>query len=181
LSEAGRSDLAFAMATKDDKKSFGTWIRRGATTFWEDWGDGDSRNHIMFGDVSAWWYQTLAGIRLADTVSAVALNNNPGDIAFKKIVIAPIPVQGLEWVKAEHDSPYGVIRSHWRKENGLFKLDIDVPVNTTATICLPVKTDTKGVVFADAQKIESLRNRMTYTVGSGHYAVELPISELLLH
>lgn len=180
LSEAGASDLAFAMATKDDKKSFGTWIRRGATTFWEDWGNGDSRNHIMFGDVSAWWYQTLAGIRLADTVSAVALKNNPGEIAFKKIVIAPVPVAGLDWVKAEHDSPYGMIRSQWKKANGVFRLDIDVPVNTTATICLPVKPDAKGAVFADAVKIEPLRNRMTFSVGSGHYAAECPTSELIL-
>ncbi len=180
LSEAGRSDLAFAMATKDDKKSYGTWIRRGATTLWEDWGDGASRNHIMFGDVSAWWYQTLAGIRLADTVSAVALKNNPVEVAFKKIVIAPVPVEGLEWVKAQHDSPYGIIRVSWRKSNGLFKLDLDVPVNTTATVCLPVKPDTKGVVFADAIKAEPLRGRMTFTVGSGHYVVELPMSELMV-
>ncbi|MEI6647218.1 MAG: family 78 glycoside hydrolase catalytic domain [bacterium] len=180
LSEAGRSDLAFAMATKDDKKSFGTWIRRGATTFWEDWGDGDSRNHIMFGDVSAWWYQTLAGIRLADTVSAVALKNSPGEIAFKKIVIAPVPVAGLDWVKAEHDSPYGMIRSQWKKANGVFRLEFDVPVNTTATICLPVKPDAKGVTCADAAKTGPLRNRMTFTVGSGHYVAECPASELIL-
>lgn len=180
LSEAGRSDLAFAMATKDDKKSYGTWIRRGATTFWEDWGDGASRNHIMFGDVSAWWYQNLAGIRLADTVSAVALKNNPGDIAFKRIVIAPVPVQGLDWVKAEHDSPYGVIRSQWKKANGLFKLDIDVPVNTTATVCLPVKNDEKGVTFVGAIKAEPLRGRMTFTVGSGHYTAECPADELMV-
>jgi alpha-L-rhamnosidase len=180
LSEAGRSDLAFAMATKEDKKSFGTWIRRGATTFWEDWGDGDSRNHIMFGDVSAWWYQTLAGIRLADTVSAVATKNMPSDVGFKKIVIAPVPVQGLEWVKAEHDSPYGVIRSQWKKEEGLFKLEIDVPVNTTATIYLPIKPEAKGVLFTDAHKTAPLRDHMTYTVGSGHYVAELPLSELIL-
>ncbi len=180
LSEAGRSDLAFAMATKEDKKSYGTWIRRGATTFWEDWGDGDSRNHIMFGDVSAWWYQTLAGIRLADTVSAVAIKNNPGDVAFKKIIIAPVPVKGLDWVKAEHASPYGVIRSQWRKTNSVFRMDIDVPVNTTATVCLPVNPSAKGVIFTDATKTEPLRNRMTFTTGSGHYVAELPISELIL-
>jgi alpha-L-rhamnosidase len=180
LSEAGRSDLAFAMATKDDKKSYGTWIRRGATTFWEDWKDGSSRNHIMFGDVSAWWYQYLGGIRLADTVCAIASKNSPEAIAFKQIVIAPVPVEGLEWVKAEHDSPYGVIRSQWKKAGGKFKLEIDVPVNTTAMICLPVKPDTKGVAFADAQKAAPLRNRMTFTVGSGHYVAELPVAGLLV-
>ncbi len=179
LSDAGRSDLAFAMATKDDKKSYGSWIRRGATTLWEDWDDGDSRNHIMFGDVSAWWYQTLAGIQLADTVCAVASKSKPEAIAFKQIVIAPVPVQGLEWVKAQHDSPYGLIRVSWKNENGRFRLAVDVPVNTTATIRLPFKPDTKGVVFADAQKVAPVENRMTFTVGSGIYMAEGPAGELI--
>jgi len=179
LSDAGRGDLAFAMATKDDKKSFGRWIRRGATTFWEDFNDGESRNHVMFGDVSAWWYQTLAGIRLSETVSPVAATNNPADIAFRRIVIAPVPVQGLEWVKAHHDSPYGIIAVSWKKENELFQLEIDVPVNTTATVCLPVKPDAKNVVFDDAKVAEPLSNRMTFTTGSGHYNAKLPISELI--
>ena len=180
LSEAGRSDLAFAMVTKDDKKSFGRWFRRGATTFWEDWDDGDSRNHIMFGDLSAWWYQYLAGIRLADTVSPVAACNNPEEIAFKRFVIAPDPVQGLDWVEAEHDSPYGIIRSAWRKEKTLFRLEITVPVNTTATVCLPCAPGTENVVFAEAKRVAPLRNRMTFTVGSGRYVAELPLTAVIV-
>jgi alpha-L-rhamnosidase len=179
LSEAGRSDLAFAMATKDDKKSFGRWIRRGATAFWEDWNDGESRNHIMFGDVSAWWYQYLGGIRLADTVSAVATSNNPEEIAFKGFVIAPEPVKGLDWVTAEHDSPYGMIRSAWRKEKDHFRLEITVPVNTRATVCLPCAPGTENVKFADAKRATPLRNRMTFAVGSGSYVAEIPLTPLL--
>jgi alpha-L-rhamnosidase len=179
LSEAGRSDLAYAMATKDDKRSYGSWIRRGATTFWEDWGDGESRNHIMFGDVSAWWYQTLAGIRLSDAVSPVAAKSNLMDLAFRHSVIAPVPVQGLDWVKAHHGSPYGTIAVSWKKENGLFQLEIDVPVNTTATVCLPVKPEAKDVVFEGAEVIEPLSGRLTLLIGSGHYGVKLPISELI--
>lgn len=179
LSEAGRSDLAFAMATKDDKKSFGSWIRRGATAFWEDWKDGESRNHIMFGDVSAWWYQHLGGIRLVDTVSAVATSNNPKEIAFKRFVIAPEPVQGLDWVTAEHDSPYGMIRSAWRKEKDHFRLEITVPVNTSATVCLPCAPGTANVTFADAKSAAPRRNRMTFTVGSGSYIAEIPLTALM--
>jgi alpha-L-rhamnosidase len=179
LSEARRGDLAFAMATKDDKKSFGTWIKRGATAFWEDWKDGESRNHIMFGDVSAWWYQHLAGIRLADTVSPVAISNNPAEVAFKRFVIAPEPVKGLDWVEAEHDSPYGMIRSAWKKKKDLFRLEISVPVNTTATVCLPCAPGTGNVVFADAQPAAPLRNRMTFTVGSGRYIAEFPSTALM--
>ena len=59
LSDNGQHDLAYRIATQTTPPSYGDWIRRGATTLWEDWGDGASRNHIMFGDISAWFYQTL--------------------------------------------------------------------------------------------------------------------------
>ena len=171
LSEAGRSDLAYAMATKEDGSSYGTWIRRGATTFWEDWGEGASRNHIMFGDVSAWFYQYLGGIRLADGVSAVAAKVAPETVAFKDFVICPDPVEGLGWVKAEHDSPYGVIHSSWKKEGGVFTLEVEVPVNTTATVYLPVKPDAKNVT-ADIKPVAAGRDRMAFKVGSGRYTFE---------
>jgi alpha-L-rhamnosidase len=168
LSDAGRTDLAYAMATKEDAPSYGVWIKRGATTFWEDWGEGSSRNHIMFGDVSAWFYQYLGGLRLSDAVSTIAQKVRPEDVAFRTFVVAPDPVEGLGWVKAEHDSPYGVIRSAWRQANGAFTLEVDVPVNTRARVYLPVKPDAKNVT-ADAKPVPSDRDRMAFDVGSGHY------------
>ncbi len=168
LSDAGRTDLAYAMASKDEAPSYGAWIKRGATTFWEDWGEGSSRNHIMFGDVSAWFYQYLAGIRLADGVSPVAQKADSAAVAFKSFVIAPEPVEGLGWVNAEHESPYGVIRSSWKKAGGVFTLEVEVPVNTEAFVYLPVKPDAKNVV-ADVKPVPSDRGRMAFLVGSGRY------------
>ncbi|HON48042.1 MAG TPA: family 78 glycoside hydrolase catalytic domain [Kiritimatiellia bacterium] len=168
LSKAGRTDLAFTMATQEEHPSFGNWIKRGATTFWEDWNEGSSRNHIMFGDLSAWSYQYLGGIRLADSVSTIAVTDDPQAVAFKRFIIAPEPVAGLDWVKAEHDSPYGLIRSEWRRENGVFTLEVEVPANTEATIYLPVKPDAKNVT-ADVPPIQSDRDRMAFRVGSGCY------------
>ncbi len=146
LSEAGRSDLAFAMLAKDEAPSYGNWIKRGATTLWEDWGEGASRNHIMFGDFSAWYYQYLGGIRLDDTVSTIAERVDPGAVAFKRFIICPEPVIGLGWVKAEHDSPYGMIRSAWQRQGGGLRLEVGVPVNTAATVYLPIKPGAKNVV-----------------------------------
>lgn len=168
LSDAGRSDLAFAMAVKDEKPSYGNWIKRGATTFWEDWDDGASRNHVMFGDISAWFYQYLGGIRLAEGVSAIAEAVDPEAVAFKRFVVCPEPVDGLGWVKAEHDSPYGMIRSHWKKDGAAFTLTVEVPVNTEATVYLPVKPDAKNVT-ADVPAVASDRDRMAFRVGSGVY------------
>ena len=64
LSRIGRTDLAFKMLTNSTKPSPVEWIQKGGTTLWEDWGDGASRNHIMFGDFMAWAYQYLGGIQL---------------------------------------------------------------------------------------------------------------------
>lgn len=168
LSEAGRTDLAYAMASKDESPSYGNWIKRGATTFWEDWNEGASRNHIMFGDISAWFYQYLGGIRLTDQVSTIAEKIDPKEVAFKTFVIAPDPVAGLNWVKAEHDSPYGKIKSEWRQTPKTFTLKVEIPVNTTAWVYLPVKPDAQNVT-AEIPSVASDCNRMAFKLGSGHY------------
>jgi alpha-L-rhamnosidase len=175
LSDAGRSDLAFAMLAKDTPPSFGAWIRRGATTLWEDWGEGASRNHIMFGDFSAWCYQVLGGIRLAPSVSPVAERVAPAAVAFREFVICPDPVEGLDWVKAEHDSPYGTIRSRWTKRDGVFSLEVEVPVNTMATVYLPAKPGTVGL-RAPVPEVASDRGRAAYRVGSGRYVFSVPVA-----
>ena len=172
LSEAGRSDLAFAMLATDEAPSYGNWIKRGATTLWEDWGEGASRNHIMFGDFSAWYYQYLGGIRLDGAVSAVAERLDPGAVAFKRFIICPEPVQGIGWVKAEHDSPYGMIRSAWKRQGGALRLEVEVPVNTAATVYLPVKPGAQNVV-ASVAPTTSDRDRMAFKVGSGKYTFEI--------
>ena len=44
----------------------------------------------------------------------------------------------LKWVRAEHESPYGTIRSAWEIRDGRFHLNIAVPANTSATVCVPL-------------------------------------------
>ncbi len=149
LSDLGYTDVAYKVANQTTPPSYGAWIERGATTLWEDWKDGDSRNHVMFGDISAWFYQYLAGIRLDESVSVVGQPTDTTAIAFKKFVIAPQPVDGLDWVKAEHDSPYGPIQSSWTKKDGKFVLEVSIPVNTTATVILPGEAEGKSLGSGD--------------------------------
>ena len=63
LLENGRADVAYRMVAQNDQPSWGWWLEQGATTLWEQWNGTESRNHIMFGDVSAWFYKALAGIQ----------------------------------------------------------------------------------------------------------------------
>jgi alpha-L-rhamnosidase len=66
LTEYGRPDLAYRIASNDDYPSWGYMVKHGATTIWELW-NGDtanpamnSHNHIMLlGDLMAWFYQDI--------------------------------------------------------------------------------------------------------------------------
>jgi alpha-L-rhamnosidase len=131
LSDHGRLDLAYQIATNKTYPSWGYMALNGATTLWELWngntGDPEmnSHNHVMLiGDLNIWFTEYLAGIR----------PERPG---FKKILIKPSPVGDLTWVKAHHDSPYGRIESNWKREGERFVLDVMIPPNTTAEVVLP--------------------------------------------
>ncbi len=136
LSDNGRADLAYQIATQKTYPGWGYMIEKGATTIWELW-NGDtadpamnSGNHVMqIGDLGIWLYEYLAGIR-ADP-------SNPG---FKHIIIQPYPVGDLKFVKVSHRSMYGIISSHWKRDGSRFALDVTIPPNTTATVYLPGKT-----------------------------------------
>jgi alpha-L-rhamnosidase len=133
LSDNGRADLAYRIASQKDYPGWGYMISQGATTIWELWNGNtadptmNSGNHVMLvGDLIIWFYECLAGI--------AADPERPG---FKHIVMKPHPVGDLKFVKANHRSPYGLIVSDWRKEGGKFDWKVEVPANTTATVYVP--------------------------------------------
>ena len=165
LSEAGRTDLAISILHQRDEPSFGSWLDRGATAFWEDWSEGTSRNHVMFGDVSAWCYQYLAGIRLADSVSAIGERTDPAAVGMRSFTIAPVFATGIDWVAATHESPYGTIRSSWRRDadGGDVVLEVTVPVNAVAVVRLPSAQPAPGGI---SRRIGSGTHRFTVPADS---------------
>jgi len=120
-----RIDVAYNMINTIAYPGWGNWVHRGATTLWEDWAGESSRNHVFFGDVSAWFYKYLAGIQPDE--------NQPG---FKHFYIVPYFAEDLEWVYASMDSYYGKIESSWRKNQQSTELMVQIPFNTSATIRL---------------------------------------------
>jgi alpha-L-rhamnosidase len=127
LLENGRADVAYRMVAQKDQPGWGWWLEQGGTTLWEQWGGGESRNHIMFGDVSAWFYKALAGIR-----------PDPKSPGFKHFFINPQVVGDLTRAKGAYDSIRGKIVSDWQVVNGEFQITLVIPANTTATVSLPV-------------------------------------------
>ena len=132
LTDMGRSDLAWLLATNKKYPSWGYMAEHGATTIWELW-NGDtaspamnSGNHVMLlGDLLSWLYEDVAGIQAAA----------PG---FKKILFQPdFSVDEMDDIEGTYQSIYGKIGSRWKKEGGRLFWHVEVPANTTATVCLP--------------------------------------------
>ncbi|PSL29738.1 glycoside hydrolase family 78 protein [Chitinophaga ginsengisoli] len=161
LSERGYGDVAFRMLTDTGYAGWGHWIAHGATTLFEDWPGELSHNHIFFGDYCAWFYKTLAGIRPDEEA--------PG---FKHFFLQPVFAKGLNFVKADYESRYGVIKSEWRRNGGGVRFSFEVPVGTTATVRLPagvlVSPKVKRVVIV-GQALDEV------VVGGGKYVFDLKI------
>jgi alpha-L-rhamnosidase len=129
LSENGYPELAYEVASQETFPSWGWWIVNGATTFYENWPLDASRdismNHIMFGEINAWYYKALGGIFPDE--------EKPG---FKNVVLKPHFVPGLDHFEAKHEGPYGPIVSSWKKKGKTVEYNVSVPANSTATLYL---------------------------------------------
>ncbi|UOQ68708.1 glycoside hydrolase family 78 protein [Hymenobacter volaticus] len=145
LSENGHADVAYQLAAEETFPSWGWWIANGATTLYENWpidAKSDiSQNHIMFGEIGAWFYKGLGGIK-----------PDPQKPGFKNILLTPHFVAGLDHFEATHAGPYGVIKSAWKKAGTGISYSVTVPPNTTATLSLPVSTGQK--VYEGGKPIE---------------------------
>jgi alpha-L-rhamnosidase len=152
--ENGRTDLVYQIATYRDQPGWAWWLDQGATTLLESWGGTDSRNHIMFGDISAVFYKGLAGIR-----------PDPAAPGFKHFFVQPSIVGDLTWAKATYPSLRGLISSEWKLEDGVVTLTVTVPPNTTATVTAPYGEKLEAP--SDARLIRTEGGRTVYEVGSG--------------
>ncbi len=171
LTDHGRSEVAYRMASQKDLPSWGWWIEQGATTLWETWRGVASRNHIMYGDISAWFYKALAGI-----------NPDPTNPGFKHFIIRPHPVGDLTFARGEYNSIHGKIVSDWKIEHGQLCLRVVVPANTTATVFVPnaklAEIRESGHPAVKATGVASFSQTSTgadFDVESGEYVFTSPI------
>ena len=163
--EIGRNDLIYSIMNQETYPGWGYMLSQGATTFWEQWNGFWSRIHSTFTSPGSWFYQGLAGIRIDETA--------PG---FKKIIIKPAIVGDLKWVKAKHNSVYGMIETSWEFKDGKVTLNVTIPPNTTATIYVPttdvttVKESGKHISKSAVMNfIHSENGYAVYGIGSGNY------------
>ncbi len=157
LSENGYAGLAWQLASSENFPGWGYWIKNGATTLYENWPitaiSDISLNHIMFGEIGAWLYKGLAGIR--------PLEETPG---FAKFQLQPHFVKGLDSLQVSFDSPRGTIVSAWKKEKGWLQYSITIPANATAELLFdfPVEGKKKHALAAGIYRFRIPENSMTY-------------------
>ena len=130
LCENGYTETAYKVAVQDTYPSWGWWVVNGATTLLENWKLDATRdisdNHMMFGEIGAWFYKGLAGI--------YPDSEKPG---FKHIRLKPYFPKGLDTFSASHQSPYGQIVSGWTIKGKKVNYTVTIPANCTATLELP--------------------------------------------
>ena len=141
LSQFGEDDLAYKLICREDYPSYGVWIKREATTLYEDFNDDTKRerpnslNHHFMGDISNWFISKVAGIVV-----------NPHRINPAEVNIKPAFLEKLSFAKAHYDTVKGKVSVHWIKSDNTATLEITAPNGVCGSIILP-----DGWVFAASE------------------------------
>lgn len=172
LTHIGRTDVAYTILTQTTRPSWGYMVEKGGTSIWERWdcdtqapGMNGQSQTILAGYLGAWMYQTLGGIAY-----------DPEQPGFKHIIMRPEVVGDLWWANVSYESFYGLIKSDWKCENGLFSWKVTIPPNTSASVHIP--TNDAASVKVGGRTINNIpnvkyigieRGAAVYEIGSGSY------------
>ncbi|WP_022867275.1 alpha-L-rhamnosidase [Schaalia vaccimaxillae] len=135
LTASGHEKVAMNLLEQKECPSWLYPVRMGATTIWERWdsmlpdgtinpGGMTSFNHYALGAIADWMHRVIAGL-------------DPTAPGYRTIRIAPHCFPQLTGASAQHDSPYGTIRSQWAREDDRIRFEVEIPVGVEAQIILP--------------------------------------------
>jgi len=135
LVRTGHAATARALLLQTGVPSWLYPVTMGATTIWERWdsmledgtinpGQMTSFNHYAFGAIADWMHRTLAGLA-------------PLEPGYRRLLVAPVPLAGIDWAATEHETPYGRATVRWEAGGGELNVRVTVPPNTSARVVLP--------------------------------------------
>lgn len=144
LADNGYEEEAFKMLLTDTCPSWLYEMKVGGTTIWERWdalredgtcntgkddGTGGmvSFNHYASGAVGDFLYRRIAGIEATEG-------------GYQSFRIRPMTGGNLKWAKGSVNTAYGTVSSEWKIEDGMFTIQVQVPVGTTCTLVMPGNT-----------------------------------------
>ncbi|WP_199433215.1 family 78 glycoside hydrolase catalytic domain [Qaidamihabitans albus] len=159
LSEADRPEAVLDLLTDRDDLGWANILDQGATFTWEAWtldpGTNFSQSHGWGAQAAVDVVETLLGIR-------------PGTAGGATVTVHP-PATGLDHARGTVHTQRGPVALDWvRTPHGL-RARLDVPVNATAHVELPVAdgTDYRAVGRTDAKRTGTEGDRVLFEVGSG--------------
>lgn len=176
LSDTGHDDIAYKLLLQRTYPSWLYAVTQGATTIWERW-DGwthdrgfqdpgmNSFNHYAYGAVGEWLYRRVAGIDV-----------DPCEPGYKHVIMVPLCHGPLAWACGKLRGPYGEIVSRWWWEEGALGWEVRIPVNSWATLFIPVSEG--GRVYESNEPVEKAPGvvnrgwccgRLKVDVGAGRY------------
>lgn len=174
LEQMGRTEAVHRLLLQDTYPSWLFPVAHGATTIWERW-DGwtpekgfqdpgmNSFNHYSLGSCGEFLFGSIGGIQA----------ESPG---YKAIRIAPDVGGGLNWAKTSYESIHGKIATDWKISGDQLLLDVTVPANTDATVCIPAdrlaSVTESGKSLDKAEGVVSVhqeRDKVVVQIGSGNY------------
>ena len=128
LTSIGRADLAYAVLTQTAYPGWGYMLANGATALWELWRfvpekRMKSHNQVMLASAGAWLFDGLAGIQKDAVIPA-----------FRRVIIDPQTVAGLDRASATRRTIVGDLVSSWTRTPMGITLNLTVPVNVTAVV-----------------------------------------------
>lgn len=114
-------NMAYDLIVSEDRHCYGSWIKNGATSLWENFplenGRGlASQNHHFLGDISSIFIQEFAGIK-----------PNPENKDVNRFEISPKFVKTLNFVDATFNLPQGDVRCKWERINKKIKVVVRIP------------------------------------------------------
>ena len=165
LSDFGYTSVAYKLLMQDTYPSWLYPVKMGATTIWERW-DGirpdstfetpgmNSFNHYAYGAIGDWMYRVIAGL---DTYAA-----DPG---YHHSRVQPHPGGGLTEARADLETGYGMLSSHWHLSNDTLYMDVTIPPNTTSSVYIP--TPNGGQITESNHPLSSVHEITVENDGKG--------------
>lgn len=161
LYEDNHPEVLYNITKRKDSPGYAYQLGLGATALVETWDGKASQNQLAMGHILEWFHEGIAGIK-----------QDKSSIAFKNIIIQPQVVGDIQSAEGSFHSPYGWIKTNWQITNGVFSIDVEIPVNTTARVILPAKQGKE--INLNGKPVKSVtyqNNTAVFNIPSGKYHI----------
>ena len=185
LTEYGYGNVMHKIATQTTYPGWGYMVDQGATTIWENWGQGrDAESMVMWLTIDEFFYNDLAGIKGPDYYGPGFMT--PG---FRQIEIKPQVLGDLTFASGSIRTVRGMVSSSWKRTDDSITLKVTIPVNSEARISVPkiglqnvTVTESGKTIWGNGRILKGIsgitsgtetEDYVTFETGSGSYTFVL--------